>query len=211
MSGDIRTLKVGCHCGNTQHEIAVNSNELPLKGHMCHCTSCRHATGLLCLTTARLPRNYKPDPELLDNLTAFDFSDTVRDFFCPDCGTEVLGRWEDSGAIKWSVPVGALEQGDVNSFTIDAHIFVEDTRDGGLADFLPKFNGHHVKRHSKGWASEELPLYWKSPDRQEVKPPNPNERLHGYCKCRGVEFWLVPPSASSSVEAHGKGVFPEDR
>ena len=88
---------------------------------------------------------------------------------------------------------------------------MEDTLDGGLADFVAEVDGQRIKRHARSWDSEELPLGWRASGRPQVKPPQANERLHGYCKCRGVEFWLAPPCVSSSAELHSNKVFPKDR
>lgn len=113
--------------------------------------------------------------------------------------------------MEWLVHTGTLEQGDASIYRLDAHIFVEDTLDGGLANFLTEVDGRRVKRHAPYFDSEELPLGWTASDRPEIQKPGPDERLHGYCKCGGVEFWLAPPSASSSAGIHKDDEFPKDR
>lgn len=99
---------------------------------------------------------------------------------------------ENSGS-RWDVMSGTLEQAD-DVVELEAHDFVADTLDGGFADFFPTFKDKPVERYA-GFTnkSEELPLYWSSPDRPEVQP-SPSDKLHCYCKCGGVEFWIARPS-----------------
>ena len=97
MANDIRTLKATCLCGSSAHEIAVREEDLPLKAYMCHCDSCRHMTGQLCLTVTFMPEYYKPDQTLFDNLTGYVFSKRITQYFCTTCGCFMVARCQADG------------------------------------------------------------------------------------------------------------------
>ncbi|KAF7197433.1 hypothetical protein HII31_01243 [Pseudocercospora fuligena] len=165
------------------------------------------------MTTAYLPPEYKgPDRKLLDKLTAFDFSENVKFYFCSQCGTKVLLHCptNDETVSKWEILIGTLEEADTSVIRVEKHICISDTLDGGLADFLTNIDGRQIKRYARMSDSEELPLGWRAPDRPEVRVPHAGERLHGYCKCKGVELWLAAPSARSQHphEAYETRPFP---
>jgi hypothetical protein len=112
------------------------------------------------------------------------------------------------------IPIGTLEEGDTTVYEIAAHIFVGDTIDGGFSDFLPSINGKAVQRYAQFREGEQLPLYWSHPSRTIRKSSHaPNDKLHGYCHCRGVEFWISRPSARSAWAkvAHETGTYPHDQ
>lgn len=202
-----KTLKATCLCGRAAHELAIPASSLPLKLTFCHCTSCRHMTGTLNLTTAVLPASYEPLPDLLTNLTLYEFFERIDAYFCSSCGTHMLfyvkhtsGNASSSG--YWAVHTGTLEQAD-DILEADVHWFVADTLDGGFADLLPQFRNTDIPRYSgfKG-RTEQLPLYWKSPERPGITT-SLSDRLHCYCRCAKVEFWIARPSEQSE-EALGR-------
>lgn len=204
----LRTLKATCLCGNAKHEMEVPSSALPLEATMCHCTSCRHMTGMLCLTAAPLPSNYRPTASLLSRLRGYEILENLIYYHCPECGTKVLAQYLDN----WSTFLGTLEEGDSSVYKIATHIFVEETIDGGFSDFLPAVDGKQIQRLAKYTDSEELPRHWTSPDRKGIDTSS-KDRLHGYCRCGGVEFWISRPSSRSSwaKEAYDHGTWPHDK
>ena len=210
MAADTKTVKARCLCGAVQHELTFLSSEFPLKSEFCHCNSCRRMSGNLCLTLAFLPQSYQPSEDLLAKLQTFQFSKRLTDYSCPTCGTHMLAfAWKDaddhSKGSSWDVMSGTLEKAD-GVFEIISHEFIGDTLDGGFTDFLPVDHGNTIKRRMWGFdTKEDVPLYWYSPDRPEVKP-SPDDKLHGHCKCGGVNFWVSRPSERSKKAA---GAWPD--
>ena len=200
MPDQLRTIPATCHCGNAQHDITLRASAFPLDSNWCHCTSCRHMTGTLCLTAVPVPPEYAPADSLVRKLTPFDFSSNIRHYFCPTCGTNMFARCIDGPTeVDYVISIGTLEQADASVYRMKAHIFIEDTVDGGFADFVTTFDRFPVKRWSRYFDDDDedklLPPHWKAASR---RPPAPEDRLHGYCKCRGVEFWISRPSARSA-------------
>lgn len=162
-SSPLRTVKASCQCGNAAFEIALPQDEFPFQSHLCHCTSCRQATGQLCLTTTSMPEIWQPEQELLSKLTAFVFSKSVTAYFCPTCGTTIMYGCTDSaqclagsGPLSWIVSMRVFEDGDSSIHSITSHIFLSDTLDGGFADFVLDLDGMPIKRFAKYTGGEEL-------------------------------------------------------
>lgn len=196
-----KALKASCLCGAAKHDLSIPESSLPLKLTFCHCNSCRHYTGTLQLTVAVLPYSYSPASDLIDKLKHYEFFPRIDDYFCPTCGTHMLFYVKHSGGDPdsngyWAVHTGSLEQVD-GILEPDVHWFVGDTLDGGFADFFPTYNDNAITRYA-GFKekSEELPLYWESPERPQVIP-SPSDKLHCYCRCGGIEFWIARPSERS--------------
>lgn len=98
--------------------------------------------------------------------------------------------------LHWDIMSGTLEKFD-GILQIAAHEFVADTLDGGFADFLTTMNGKHIERWSqRPWKSEQLSVYWQSPDRAMIQFDQ-SDMLHVHCKCEGVELWISRPSERS--------------
>lgn len=142
-------------------------------------------------------------PGDLSNLTAYRSSSMLTRFFCTTCSAHMFFRSNvqsddvNSPQPSWTVMWGVLEKTD-GIITIENHIFVGDTLDGGLADHFRSFAGKPLKR-LKGWKEEnkeELPLGWKAGDGYK----NP-ETLPIYCHCRSVSFNLARASKPSDNPA----------
>jgi hypothetical protein len=89
---------------------------------------------------------------------------------------------------------------------IKAHIWIEDSRDGGASEFVPKLDGKPLKRFlTEPGQSEEIPLGWKAPD-AHLKQPGEAEKLYAHCHCKGVEFWI---SRASERSKNAESPFPD--
>lgn len=203
MSKESKTLKASCLCGAANHEVTLSSSDFPLKGYMCHCTSCRRMTGAQCLTVVFLPSYYKPVQSVLDKMTSFVFSKRITQHFCTTCGCTMLARCLEDGddphsSVQWDVVTGTLERiEDVVDW--QGHEHLEDTLDGGFADFLTSINDKKMERWPARWAKGgQLPQGWSSPQKPEVKV-SPDDKLHCVCKCAGVEFWISRPCNRSTL------------
>lgn len=169
---------------------------------MCHCNSCRRMTGTLCLTVIFLPPYYSPSQAVLDQLTGFVFSKRITQYFCTTCGCQMLARLladgdDPNSQVTWDVATGSLEHiEDVVDW--QGHEHIRDTLDGGFADFLAELNGEKVARWPGHFEEDEqLPLPWTLSTHAGVKA-SAEDKLHGHCKCGGVEFWIFRPSARTA-------------
>lgn len=204
MASNKTTVKSSCLCGKAKQDLTFPTSDLPLEGAWCHCESCRHMTGTLCLTTVTLPDNYEPPKELLNELTSFEFSPRLTQYFCKTCGSQIMAHLKHSSTgdkgPHWDVMTGTLEKQE-GVFALSESHFIADTIDGGFSDFILCIEGRRMQRWPlRPHADEELSLYWQSPDRPQVKP-DPSDKLHCHCKCGGVNFWIARPSERSKKAA----------
>ncbi|KAK5169781.1 uncharacterized protein LTR77_005759 [Saxophila tyrrhenica] len=160
-----------------------------------------------------MPVSYQPEQKLIDSLQAYDFSKRLTSYRCKTCGSKMLCRcWVDAENhnkdATWDVMCGTLEKAD-GVYEYLAHEQIEDTLDGGFANFLPSIHGKDLPRWPQTpdknvlepRADQVLPLDWKATDRPNVQP-SPTDRLHCHCKCNGVEFWIARPSEKSKNAAN---------
>lgn len=207
MGSDTRTIKASCLCGSAQHDVSLPSSDFPLTARICHCNTCRHMSGTLCFCVALPPKHYAPTQSLLDKLKPFQQTTRITQYFCPRCGTHMLGRClEDGdkpdGAVYWDLMTGTFDQAD-GVFDVRAHISIEDTLDGGFSDYLGRIKDEPVERWGRNLLQgEQLPQWWQSPTIPKVEPL-PSDRLHAHCKCGGVNFWIARPSARSGLGTAG--------
>ena len=201
MALDHKSIKASCLCGLVKHEITLPTSNFPLKSCLCHCNSCRHMTGCLCLTVAFLPPQYKPKQTLLDQLRPFRFSKRITQYHCLVCGTQMLWRCFEDGddpqsPVQWDVACGTLERAD-NIYEVHGHEHIADTLDGGFADFLPSIDNTPVERWPHHFRKgEQIPLYWQSDNKSQAQA-SAGDRLQAHCLCGGVQFWIARPSPRS--------------
>ncbi|KAF2167887.1 hypothetical protein M409DRAFT_53837 [Zasmidium cellare ATCC 36951] len=196
-------LKASCLCGAPNHEVTLSTSDLPLKGYMCHCTSCRRMTGAQCLTVVFCPEYYQPAQSVLDKMTAYVFTKRITQYFCTTCGCQMLARCLEDGddpnsTVTWDVATGTLERiEDIVDW--QGHEHLQDTLDGGFADFLTEINGKKLERWPAHYGKhEQVPPGWTSTSRSEVEA-SPSDKLHCTCRCGGVEFYVTRPSARSAL------------
>ncbi|KAF7192320.1 hypothetical protein HII31_06352 [Pseudocercospora fuligena] len=210
MEDDTRTIKASCLCGSSAHTITLPKSAFPLKGYMCHCSSCRHMTGSLCHMVAFLPASYQPEQSLVDRLTGYVLSKRVTQYFCPTCGCQMMTRCLADGndpdsQVQWDVATGTLEQLD-DTLEWQGHYYLQDTLDGGFSDMLMEVDGKVLSRWPADFGKGgELPLHWQSPSRPKLQTSS-NDKLRAHCKCGGVELYISRPSARSAV---AKKAWPE--
>ncbi|OQE46543.1 hypothetical protein PENCOP_c001G04082 [Penicillium coprophilum] len=78
-----------CFCG----KIRVEHNGQPITSAICHCLDCRKITGSLyscniLVKTAEL--QISGSPKELSKTS--DSGNSIKNYFCPDCGTPLFGR-----------------------------------------------------------------------------------------------------------------------
>ena len=205
MASDTKTIKATCLCGDAAHNITLPSNAFPIPTYFCSCSSCRHMTGTLFLSTAFLPSSYRPSPSLLEKLTSFKFSDRITLYFCKRCGSIMLSFCVPKPSntyrtASWDVMTGTLEAFD-GILDPKGYEYIHDTHDGGISDFMPTLNNRSLER----WfheidASPQLPLYWRDPSASKESPKHATAtRLPAYCKCNSITFYLARPSSKSAL------------
>ncbi|EME88481.1 uncharacterized protein MYCFIDRAFT_119849, partial [Pseudocercospora fijiensis CIRAD86] len=212
MADNTRTIKARCLCRSSAHSITLPRDAFPLKGYMCHCSSCRHMTGSLCVMATFLPASYRPETSLVENLTAYVFSKRITQsrYFCPTCGCQMMARCladgdDPNSQVTWDIATGTVEKLD-NVVEWQGHEHLQDTLDGGFSDMLTEVDGKVLPRWPAHFGQgEELPLRWQSPSRPKIQS-SPNDKLHAHCKCGGVELYISRPSARSAV---AKKAWPE--
>ena len=187
-------IKAACHCGQLSASVEVPTTSLPLDLYLCSCDTCRHHSGHLAITSVALPpnkRNFqvKGTPE---RYATSEGSTGLSRCFCGVCGACV---YEDSPDEKRvGICGGALTKAD-GLVAPKAHIFVADTKDGGLRDWIP-----HIPAW-EGWpkneAGEELLPAGDFYPRAKMVESNPAEKLHCSCHCGGVQFDITRPNEES--------------
>lgn len=126
-------LRSSCLCQQLRVSIEVPTSSLPLKSNLCHCEACRHVSGLLCVTSTVLPKHHKP-LQVQGEAQQYRTSDRLARYFCDICGASVYDHYLDSSQI--CLCTGALEKVE-GLIELNCHLFVADTIDGGLRNWLP--------------------------------------------------------------------------
>jgi hypothetical protein len=191
---ELRTLSATCHCTSSTLTFTLPVSFLPLPVHFCHCTDCFKTHGTLISTHAPIP------PPAIDftTLTSYKSSELVRKWFCTTCGAHFLDRVEAEGGEKWFVTVSLVdikkeEEDEVWKYI--RHIFVGDTRDGGIADKLEWIDGKRLtlwderQRDDEGESGRfgeqgERALWQQIDDEKELG----DEKLTAACHCGSVSF-----------------------
>jgi hypothetical protein len=96
---------------------------------------------------------------------------------------------------------------------LESIMWIDDTRDGGASDFITHTDGKELPRYAReAEISEDVPLNSTS----SLTPPSPlalsdpEKSIYAHCHCRGVEFWITPPSNPSSLDTETtKSPFPD--
>lgn len=140
----------------------------------------------MCGSYAELPPG--AEFQVAGPLEFYKASETVFRFFCGACGANVYV--EDAESEERSVCTGVLE-GAEGVVMLEMHIFVRDSGDGGLSDWVTGV---------EAWAgfskvSERLEAGWKG--RAKASSERAQE-LHAHCHCKGVGFKITRPDESSA-------------
>ena len=205
------TITARCLCRANNFSISIPSSELPLTGSICHCDSCRHLTGCFLFAAAKWPSTLPQSP----HLKSFEFSDSLKTYFCDVCGTQMFSERlrsksgphaEGSGATETNivyVKSGALEKTE-GVVRYETQLCIGDTKDGGVSDWISEVPGTGMMKRWKGMTekSEQVPVGWRvdgpSTTLKSSYSGHKAEKLHGSCKCGGVSFLITRPDAKSA-------------
>lgn len=185
---DLRTIPFSCACRQVTGSFKTPERDLPLPQTLCHCTTCRHQSGLLCITVADLPLG--TEFSVQGPLECYKSSEALSRFFCGNCGANIY--YEDPD-LKREVCSGTLEKAD-GVIRLDYQIFVKDTKDGGGSDWFPGVESWEGFSHE----SKKVDVGGKK-DVHDVKAsPKKEQELNAHCHCKGVSFKISRPDESST-------------
>ncbi|WP_108879556.1 GFA family protein [Anderseniella sp. Alg231-50] len=81
--------KGGCHCGSIRYQATGN----PVIVAHCHCEDCQRLSGTGHATGAMFAaENFQLEGRLSEYTLAAENGNQVTKAFCPNCGSQVLGR-----------------------------------------------------------------------------------------------------------------------
>ena len=184
------TLNIACLCDAVTGSVSVPTSALPLPITICHCNTCRRGSGNLCATNFRLPEGssiFKPSGKL----SSYNASKDITRFFCPRCGCHVYGELHSRKKI--SISTGFLDRSD-GIVEMKNQIFISDTKDGGLSEWLPEITSWegwmHTSKEVQSGSKDPL-ISYSSADALKIT------KLHGTCHCEGVQFNITRPDERS--------------
>ncbi|EXJ81763.1 hypothetical protein A1O1_07828 [Capronia coronata CBS 617.96] len=199
---DELSLTVECHCRLTSLSLAIPRSALPLKSAVCHCNSCRHATGQLFATFAVLPVELPEGIFDIGSLVRYDSSSSCERWFCKRCGASVLNVDKGTTPAEWEVGTGVLHFDDGLEGKLNrVQLWVEDVSgDGGAVVWINRGQLAGMDRHRKGRQSEMVSyeqvksLMQRSVEASSTQGSRDGERMQVRCHCRNVAFSLAWPS-----------------
>ncbi|KAH6890366.1 glutathione-dependent formaldehyde-activating enzyme [Thelonectria olida] len=196
------SLRVSCLCGNISQLIAVkppldNVDPTSRDLSLCHCNSCRHSSGLLCVSyrpiaaPAPLPRGLSEYNAAADGWTRY---------FCSNCGCHVLRRkGEDQWELATGVVIESIPDHDENPRFVN-HVHVTDTKDGGSAVWIPECNGQAMDMpgsEAEPTTSSSVSSNKQKKDEDEEGEEGEEEHLPASCDCGRVSFHITRPNLAS--------------
>ncbi len=184
-------MKIACACGSITGHFHIQSSLLPIPIDFCHCDTCRHVSGQLCLQEFALPQSSGSSLTVTGELAAYKTSDPLTRFFCGKCGASIYIDDSETGVDFISSGVVDKSEG-ILSF--QEHIFVGDTKDGGISNWIdgPSWTGWNEK--SDLWK----PASNLAAEERSERTGGEDEVLKCYCHCRGVQFNITRPKRDSS-------------
>ncbi|KAG8169177.1 hypothetical protein KVR01_001926 [Diaporthe batatas] len=218
-SDDPVQITAQCLCKQHTHTAVVPRSSLPLIATACHCTSCRRCTGALYSSAVlKWPGD---DSAIRDSsLKRYDFSDHLTVLFCGTCSSPMFfemhgGRSSNpKGALvgQYGVMTGALSNdGPDGLVRIENHVFVGDTKDGGMSMFMRTPNGDGKEaRRWMGLASksEEVAFGWPAGQASETEAQNKAVEIPIRCHCGGVDLSYQREKAEEEFQSKEKSELP---
>ncbi|EAU85769.2 DUF636 domain-containing protein [Coprinopsis cinerea okayama7 len=207
-------VKAQCLCGTNKYHLSFPTSSLPIPTSICNCNTCRHATGQsfamyvdldgppLSLFSTETSSTGETQPAVANldeegNLTTYASSEGGKRYFCSTCGAHMFFSVEDpkDGKVRWEACAGVLERFD-GIVTIDKHIFLGDTLDGGASKHITRYGGNTLPRY-KALRSpgDALPHDWNhTPQPSDTTTTPSNDLLHFHCLCKSISFHIERPT-----------------
>ena len=186
------TLKISCACKAVSGSIDVPTSSLPLPMTLCHCNICRHITGQLCVSVVFAPKGSK-ELQIRGKPNSWNASSGLIRYFCGDCGTRLYETLPDRGLTGFCT--GALHRAE-GIVALQQHIFVVDTKDGGLRDWLPDCLAWEEFHEISAQVPRGVDI---SSLTRRTNTEQYEEKVHARCYCGGVQFDVSRPNEGSSA------------
>ena len=183
-------VSFSCACGQVRGSAKVPNSLLPLSYSLCHCNVCRHQTGLLCGSYVTLVKGTS-DFKVEGSYTPYYSSDLVTRYFCKNCGANV---WlDDKREDGPDICSGAFDNVD-GIVKLKNHIFIEDTKDGGLSKWIPDEDITAWSAFSRD--STRIRIADRA---RTTVAKNEDAKLSAHCRCNGVQFRITRPNEASKA------------
>ncbi|CEJ89088.1 hypothetical protein VHEMI04980 [[Torrubiella] hemipterigena] len=193
---DTKTLEGKCLCGSVHFTLQIPTSVLPLKTYMCHCSTCRYATGGPCIFHAALPETLRPvfiAPSSEKNMKSFRMENCGYTLnFCSTCGCHITAIGLDDGS--WTVSTSVLNMSNADVVNYSSHVFSKSAKDGGVSDVITRISGKDVP----SWNPPDDDPSSKPTENEPGVGPDGQERLRAKCRCGGVSFTIARPQAEDS-------------
>ena len=195
---ELKELSVSCMCGAAQHSFSVPTTSLPLSTHLCSCDISRRISGSLLTSYVNITHGTKAPKPDLTAVTPYKSSNILTRHFCSTCGTQMYLEYKNDGHFEAATGTLQVENTD-GLIEYKAHIWVEDTLDGGASQFITQINGKELRRFlQEPCKSEEVQLSWTAPSIFK-DGSDALENIYAHCHCKGAEFYVSPPNESSKA------------
>ena len=190
-SSSLTSVNLSCLCGQLRVVVKLPKSALPLPMYICHCDTCRHVSGLLCITPAAIPE--ESELHVDGEVRKYQTSTELLRCFCGVCGSSVF---EDSPKpSRRGICTGALDEAE-GIVQIAAHNFVAHSGDGGAREWLRDIPSWEEWEHT----SRLIPSDETFTTSAVVPRPafSATDKLHCECHCGGVQFDITRPNEMSS-------------
>lgn len=192
------SASVSCLCRKVTLSVQLDAAADHSRLQLCHCINCRTTTGLL--SAAYYP--LQGEPTTLDELQIYQESPHVSRFFCRTCGAHIFARVGSNG--RYLVAAGVLVASDTPTVKEIEHWQTDDTGDGGLSTFLPGWPSTQRCALYLGYETDSKEVADQTSSNTKQHAANylrasldPQGNLRAQCHCKGIEFYITPPDASS--------------
>ncbi len=185
-----KLIHFGCACKKAGGSVEVPTSAFPLPLTLCHCNSCQHQTGQVAALFVRLPDDAQ-DFTVHGTPASYKVTDALTRHFCTTCGSNIFVDVERAG--YKSLCSGAITDDSIAT-RLNEHIFVKDTKDGGMSSWLPSLQAW------EGYGLHSKPVDPNQPlgEPSEVDKRRTESELPAYCECRKVEFKITKPNEKST-------------
>jgi len=137
-------------------------------------------------------------PSDLSALTKGACTATADVYFCSTCGATIFWAAKDQTVKDIVVATGVVENAkEVLRFV--EHVYLGDTRDGGISDWVGSAGGERLVRWRENEDPEELEMGWSESGNENKGKSKEQKEVRAWCKCRGVQFTVTPPSKESGM------------
>lgn len=195
---ETKELSVSCMCGATQHTFSVPTAALPLPAHLCSCDISRRISGSLLTSYVKITHDSESPRPDLTALTPYESSHILTRHFCSTCGTQMYLEYRHDSHFEAATGTFQVENTD-GLIEHKAHIWIDDTLDGGASQFIRQIDGKQLGRfHQEPGEGEEIQPSWTAPS-TSIDDTDRSKSIYAHCHCKGVEFHISPPNAASKI------------